>query len=337
MSQGIAIRNFTAAVLIFISSILFFIFTPVDGPVLVIWGLIVPYSVIQYTLGTQLFLPLSEPAKRSFWTFLVLIGALLVVTALPFGIFCRFYCRRMHEDAVAFTILNACFQFFVMAPLTWYFYKRSRRVKEEVVHLKQELGQSEASVDFLRSQINPHFLFNALNSIYALALNEGAQRTADGVQMLGDLMRFLMHDNEREEIDLTREAEYLQQYIRLQQLRTEGSESVLVSARIADVPPGLRIAPMLLIPFVENAFKHGISFRVPSYIKVGLEVKEGVVYLDVHNSIAPRSADDPERDRSGIGLANVRQRLALIYPGRHELFVRDTGAEYFVHLWIRLT
>jgi LytS/YehU family sensor histidine kinase len=93
---------------------------------------------------------------------------------------------------------------------------------------------------------------------------------------------------------------------------------------------------MLLIPFVENAFKHGISFRDASYIRIGLELKADTLNFDVHNSRHARPDGDPERDKSGIGLANVRQRLELLYPGRHELIIRETGKEFFVHLTIEL-
>ncbi|GAB4094130.1 sensor histidine kinase [Flaviaesturariibacter terrae] len=333
---GIVLRNFLASLLIWSFSLLLYRFTDTDSEMMVLLGLMLPYSILQYTLTTQVILPRMPKGRRNFITLLVLVGLLLMLSAVPFALLAHLY-HETASDAFGFVMGNAALQLLVMTPLAWYFYRRSSKTTEEVTHLKQELGQSEASLDFLRSQINPHFLFNALNSIYGLALNEGAQRTADGVQMLGDLMRFMIHDNQQEEIDLAREADYLQQYIRLQRLRTDGNESVLVTAHINEVPSGLRIAPMLLIPFVENAFKHGISFRTPSYINVTLDVKDGTVFLDVHNSVAPKTSDDPERDRSGIGLANVRHRLAVLYPDRHELFVRNTGTEFFVHLSIRLT
>ncbi|RYY85859.1 MAG: hypothetical protein EOO15_15915 [Chitinophagaceae bacterium] len=333
---GIILRNSIASILIWSCSLLLRLFAHGDGEMLLMIGIIIPYTILQYTLTTQVILPRMPPGRRSFLTLLVVVGVLLLVSAVPMGLLSHLYQQGV-DDAISFVLANAFLQLVVMTPVAWYFYRRSHKSREEVTHLKQELGQSEASLDFLRTQINPHFLFNALNSLYGLALNEGAQRTADGVQMLGELMRFLIHDNQQQEIDLTREADYLRQYIRLQQLRTEGNDSVLVTAHINDVPEGFRIAPMLLIPFVENAFKHGISFRMPSYINITLSAKEGVVYLDVHNSIAPKPVDDPERERSGIGLDNVRRRLDLLYPGRHELFIRDTGTEFFVHLSLRLT
>jgi LytS/YehU family sensor histidine kinase len=94
---------------------------------------------------------------------------------------------------------------------------------------------------------------------------------------------------------------------------------------------------MLLIPFVENAFKHGISLRESSHINVTLELKERTLYFDVYNSKHQRTENDPEQDKSGIGLNNVRQRLQLLYPARHELVIRETAKDFFVHLTIQLT
>ena len=94
---------------------------------------------------------------------------------------------------------------------------------------------------------------------------------------------------------------------------------------------------MLLIPFVENAFKHGISFREPSHIKIALEKRGNTIYFDVYNSKHTRPENDPEKDKSGIGLPNVKQRLELLYPKKHELVIRETGKEFFVHLTIDLS
>ncbi|TCJ14308.1 histidine kinase [Flaviaesturariibacter flavus] len=330
-------RNGAAALLLFITSLLLHTHIRGDGgEVMVLFGVLLPYAILQYTISFMYLLPLAHRRRRPFWTYMVMVGAVLVVTALPFGLLV--YTIRQHDDdALAFTVVNAAINFFGMAPITFYFYRRSRRLEKKVVHLEKELGQSEAGLDFLRSQINPHFLFNALNTLYGLALNEGAERTAGGVQMLGDMMRFMMQENLQPEIDLARDVEYLEHYISLQRLRTEGNGEVQVSLNIGATLPGLRIAPMLLIPFVENAFKHGVSYREPSFIKVLLEEKNGTLFFDVHNSVHEKPHDDPERYKSGIGLENVRRRLELLYPGRHQLFVRGTEKEFFVHLSIDLT
>jgi LytS/YehU family sensor histidine kinase len=93
---------------------------------------------------------------------------------------------------------------------------------------------------------------------------------------------------------------------------------------------------MLLIPFVENAFKHGISLKEKSWIKINISCDTENLYFDVYNSVHLKKEDDPEKDRSGIGLENVKQRLSLLYPGQHELHIRSTNPEYFVHLTIQL-
>jgi LytS/YehU family sensor histidine kinase len=140
----------------------------------------------------------------------------------------------------------------------------------------------------------------------------------------------------QDKISLAREIDYLNNYISLQRLRTDTNPIVQIQTHIQDRENIYQIAPMLLIPFVENAFKHGISFREPSHIKVNLEIKDGTLFFDVYNSKHIKTGNDPEKDKSGIGLENVKQRLKLSYPNKHELIIRDTTKEYFVHLTIQL-
>ena len=191
-------------------------------------------------------------------------------------------------------------------------------------------------MDFLRSQINPHFLFNALNTLYASALIENAEKTSDGIQKLGDMMRFMLHENVQDKISLTRDVDYLENYIALQKLRTSRSADIVIDTQIDEQLNNLQITPMLLIPFVENAFKHGISLQHPSYIKVTLQTKDKTLYFDVHNSIHIKPDTDPEKFKSGIGLQNVKQRLALLYPEKHELIIRESAKEFFIHLTMQL-
>lgn len=240
------------------------------------------------------------------------------------------------DHAVEGTMINTFAQLFFTAPLLWILYRRQRKSRDEVLYLRRELGQSNANIDFLRSQINPHFLFNVLNTIYGTAIQEGAERTSTAVEKLGDMMRFMLHENMQEKIGLSREIDYLNNYISLQRLRTDGNASLQVEAYIEQPETLLQIAPMLLIPFVENAFKHGISFREPSHIKVTLEVRDNTLYFDMYNSKHTRPEHDPEKDSNGIGLTNVRQRLQLLYPQKHELMVRETAKDYFVHLTLQL-
>jgi two-component system LytT family sensor kinase len=241
------------------------------------------------------------------------------------------------EVAFNVSLFNVTFQTLITMPLSWLLFNRQLRGKQEVSLLKQELGQSHAHFDFLRSQINPHFLFNALNTIYGTAIQEKAERTSEAIELLGEMMRFMLQENMQEKISLAREIEYLNSYIGLQRLRTQQTPGVKIQAQIESPASPIQIAPMLLIPFIENAFKHGISLREASHIVISLEMKDHhTLHFDVHNSKHVKPANDPEKHQSGIGLHNVKQRLQLFYPARHELIIRETGKEYFVHLTMQL-
>ena len=127
--------------------------------------------------------------------------------------------------------------------------------------IETQLATSYASLQKLRSQINPPFLFNALNTLYGTALSGNLANTAEGIQKLGDMMRFMLHENMQDSIPLSREAEYLRNYISLQKLRIPSESGIEINDHISEGCESQMIAPMLLIPFVENAFKHGISLN----------------------------------------------------------------------------
>jgi len=317
--------------------LLFFLIIGEAEPVAIAMvGILVPLTIFFYWYLFYSLIPRSLPRKRPFLYFslrVLMVQGLVYLPVLLLSVLIVPYL----DNALAVPAFNLPFQLFITAPVCWMVFKRQMQGKEELFVLKKELGRSHANLDFLRSQINPHFLFNALNTIYGTALQEGAARTSEGVQRLGDMMRFMMQENLQEKIPLSREIEYLHNYIGLQLLRLENNPDIRVESRIDDGPHLHGIAPMLLIPFVENAFKHGISLRAPSHIKIMLEVKDGTLYFDVHNSRHPRPEHDPEKNRNGIGLDNVRQRLQLLYPSRHELLIRETGKEYFIHLTLQLS
>jgi hypothetical protein len=223
---------------------------------------------------------------------------------------------------------------FAMAFVLWLFYRSRRDQFMRLRGLEAALGRSEADLQFLRSQINPHFLFNALNTLYGTALQEEAAKTAGGIQQLGDMMRFMLHENNQDHIPMSKEVEYLKNYIYLQRLRTDSSPQIRIDTEIGEEVPECMIAPMLLIPFVENAFKHGISLREPSWIHIRLNGDNKKILFEIRNSVHTRQGSDPEKERSGIGLKNVLHRLRLLYPNRHSFFVNQDEREFFVQLMI---
>lgn len=328
-------RNGSIAVLLWLLSMVLLAAGEAERELLVLWGVLIPFGILFYTVSFYSLIPTSYTRRVPWRAYFLRTLLVLTISMLPLA----FFISLFYEDAeisIPYCISNFFFQLLITAPLCWYSYKRYMKNNEEVIVLKKELGRSTANLDFLRSQINPHFLFNALNTIYGTAIQEKAERTSEGIEKLGDMMRFMLQENMQEKISLTREIDYLQNYISLQRLRTDPSPGISIESFIQDPVTNVQIAPMLLIPFVENAFKHGISFREPSHIKVTLEVKDKNLYFDVYNSRHERTEGDPEKDKSGIGLTNVKQRLQLLYKNKHELIIRENGKEFFVHLTIQL-
>ena len=202
----------------------------------------------------------------------------------------------------------------------------------ETQKLQTQVLRKSTELDTLRSQVNPHFLFNALNTLYSVALKESSEKTADGIQKLGDMMRFMLHENNRERIPLRKEIEYLHNFLDLQRMRLDEGHAIEIRVNIQEPERETHLAPMLLNPFVENAFKHGISLRQPSWIFITLTLDATKLYFKVHNSLHQKTGDDPEKNKPGIGLENVRKRLDLLYPNRHSLDIQATETDYFVSL-----
>lgn len=300
------------------------------------WAVMFSYGLFIYNISFSWLLPMAYQKRYPLLRY-ILTSALTTICLSLSLIIVVFIFSGDADAEFNLSLFNFVVQLIVTTPVTWWIYKRQQAGKEQITILKRELRQSTASIDLLRSQINPHFLFNILNALYGTALQEKADRTSEGIQRLGDMMRFMLHENLLERIDLSREIEYLKDYITLQRLRIDTSSDIHVDVDIPSETPHLTIAPMLLIPFVENAFKHGISFREPSYIRIVMTIKNNSLFFDVTNSTHPAQEKDLERNSNGIGLVNVRQRLALTYPKKHELIVKESGKDFFVHLTIQLS
>jgi len=328
-------RDGLTTLVLWMISVFVLLISNADREIIAIWGIIIPFAIGLYMYSFFELIPRSLGKKKPFVGYLIKMIPILLVAVLPISLLLNLFLINEGMN-VAINMFNIAFQLLITAPISWMLYKQQLKGKEEITGLRTALGRSNADLDFLRSQINPHFLFNALNTIYGTALQEKAERTSEGIEKLGDMMRFMLQENMQDKISLTREIDYLNNYISLQQLRTATSPDVKIQALIEEQLNPLKISPMLLIPFVENAFKHGISLREPSHIRITLQTQGSKLLFDVHNSIHLKPDSDPEKEKSGIGLANVKQRLKLLYPGRHELIIRETGKEFFIHLTIEL-
>ncbi len=190
-------------------------------------------------------------------------------------------------------------------------------------------GKTFAELAFLKSQIQPHFLYNTLNTIYALSI-EGAPETPDAIARLSAMMRYVTDESALDYVPLARELAYIESYITLQELRF--GRTVGISSIVSGKAEGYQIAPMMLIPFIENAFKHGINPEEESGIVVRINIDNDVLRLNVRNRLVHVLRDD-ER---GLGLANTRSRLNLLYPGRYELSTAAKDGVYSINLSLTL-
>lgn len=302
-----------------------------DGLAIFYLFFLLPAIIVCFTNVYWLFprqKKLALPLRSCFWWFTI---APTLITL----IFAPVFTAAVSDDAFIFSVILWCALLFIATPISWLLYVQQREKLESLLNLQLSLGKTSANLQFLRSQINPHFLFNALNTIYGTALQENAERTSEAVQKLGDMMRFMLEENQQDRISLDKEMSYLTNYIELQKLRTSVSPDIEILFTNKTQQCNHLIAPMLLIPFVENAFKHGISLKEKSWIRINISCDTETIDFDVYNSVHPRPVSDPEKNRSGIGLENVKQRLSLIYPTQHELHIRATSNEYFVHLTLR--
>lgn len=210
----------------------------------------------------------------------------------------------------------------VFASLTW---KISQRWKE----VEQQRTSSELA--YLKAQVNPHFLFNTLNSIYALAL-QGSALTADSIVKLSNMMRYITTEANRDLVPLEKELNYIRNYVDLQLLRM--GSTLRLNFNIDGNSSGRQIAPLLLIVFVENAFKYGVNPEQNSKIDLNISIRDHQLLFDCVNTRV--RIQPPMQPGAGSGIANVRNRLEMQYPVHLKLVIQDQADIYSVHLEIAL-
>ncbi len=194
-----------------------------------------------------------------------------------------------------------------------------------------EVEKANAELAYLKAQINPHFLFNTLNSIYSLALTNSS-KTAESIVKLSDMMRYVLSESNLEEVLVSKEKEYIFNFIELQILRL--SPSIKLSCSWEGDSDQLTISPLLIIPFIENAFKHGVNSEEDSEISIQIVIIKFELRLQVKNKIV--TENNATLEKSGIGIVTTKRRLDLLYPEKHSLTCLETDGWYCVDLKIRL-
>jgi len=231
-------------------------------------------------------------------------------------------------SAPVVAVISSLFVFVVSLPFIFF---DSILEKEKLkAELQSQTYQSE--IRFLRAQMNPHFLFNVLNNIYSMVFT-GSDEAGPTVLKLSELMRYMLYDTDGGNVSLLQEAAYLEKFIALQTMKQ--GERPTVHFEVGEIPPRAQIPPLLLVSFLENAFKHSNwdAEDGKGFIKGGLWVKENTLHLELSNSIGPKRVST---GHGGIGLTNTSQRLELLFPKKHLLLSEESEGIYKVLLTIQL-
>ena len=294
------------------------------------------YLIIFYYLNTHIIIPQLLAKKRWIYYSLAVIACLIIFIYIP-----KFFedalnaenpnrikkMGRKRHQLYPFTGGSAVF-FLVFTVSTCIKVIQQWLSAEQ----RQKLIETEklnTELSFLKSQINPHFLFNTLNNIYSLAVVK-SDATAAAVMKLSSIMRYVLSDTRQHLVPLEKEIEFIQHYIDLQKVRL--TDKIKINLVVTGDLEGQQIAPLLFIPFVENAFKYGISTREDSEINISINIKPGEIEFKTDNRILAIETDLEKKN--GIGLKNTRRRLELLYANKHSLEINRKDGHFYVHLKI---
>ena len=209
-------------------------------------------------------------------------------------------------------------------------YFRSQEATKAITQIEKHA--LERQLQYLKYQVNPHFFMNTLNNIHAL-VDIDPERAKTSIVELSKLMRYVLYEGNNRLTPLSREVQFLRNYVQLMSMRYTGNVSI--SLDVPEVLPDSMLPPLLLVIFVENAFKHGISYRTKSFVEISLQPHGDRLLFSCRNS-RPEIKHD-ENMKGGVGLSNVRRRLDLLFPGNYTLDIKEQEDTYTVHLDIPLT
>lgn len=290
---------------------------------------------INYFLLVDRFL-FKKHAWRFFLSNVVLIaiamlGVHLLMGLLPPPDWHRLRPEREWQEIVGFFAVNAML-YLLVAGLSvaikmtggWYEMETARREVEK--------SRAEAELKNLKSQLNPHFLFNTLNNIYSL-IAFSPDRAQEAVHDLSRLLRYVLYESSQPFVPLEKELDFIRNYVELMRIRLP--EHVELQTEISLPRPDVKVAPLLFISLIENAFKHGVSNSKPSFIHLVIRQEGGRMSCSIRNSYFPKDTDQ-DKSGSGIGLQNLQRRLELLYPSRHIFTYGQKGEVYCSVLELQL-
>jgi len=271
------------------------------------------FSVLLGICILTLLIPIRIGLEFSFWKYIAVINdnKEVVITS------------TWWYNTLRLVIITGTYAFLIRLAISWF---ETQKRQSELI-----LQTQSSELALLRSQVNPHFLFNTLNNIYSLVYKKSDDAPA-AVMKMSAIMRYMLYDATTDKVLLDKEIEYLKSFIELEKLRIRHKD--FVSMTITGDVEGHTIAPMILIPFVENAFKHGSRSIDQSGICINLSVDPQQILFEVTNSIR-KNVTAPKDKMSGIGLQNIKRRMDLLYPGKYTLEIHQEEASFNVKLIIR--
>ncbi|MCK9203941.1 MAG: histidine kinase [Bacteroidales bacterium] len=288
-----------------------------------------PLDCLTFCVFYFFFAPRFYNRKKLVWNVILVVFFFILNSGLWAG---YYYLNGVHEEeqlrafylsSMGHNLLYSFYGILFRVGINWY-EKRDRQRELERQQVRTELA-------LLRSQINPHFLFNILNNIHSFARHD-PDKTSFAIIKLAEIMRYMLYEANTEKVPVEKEIKYIESYLALQKLRYK--DPGFVTFDIDGDPAGINIPPMLFIPFIENAFKHGCK-SVEDKIKISLTIKGEMLRFHCQNT--KRILSSAERNMSkGIGIMNIKRRLDLLFPGAHDLIVNDTEKRYIIDLTLNL-
>ncbi|MBN1272843.1 MAG: histidine kinase [Candidatus Aminicenantes bacterium] len=265
--------------------------------------------------------------KRKYTLYLISLIIIVGLSAVCFELFFNFIVNdpESHTSGIGTAI------FFIVFSMGMKYFKEGLTRQHHIQEDRYKQVQTELAL--LKSQIHPHFFFNTLNSLYSLSL-EQSQQVPNVIIELSDLMRYVLESSNKKRVPLKDEVQFIKSYISLETLRLPESADIQISVK-GDLNSH-SIAPMLLIPFVDNSFKHGLSSSIEDgYIHVEITMEKKHLYFRIENS-KPQNEISKSKERPGVGLENVKRRILLLYPHKHELNISDSPNNFCVELKLTL-
>ncbi len=307
---------------------------------IVLFSYIATYYINYYLIPNYLF-------KAKFWIFgYILVGIFLTLLWLVLytSIVVVFFNAYSQHDLIIpqkediLILVSGNYLVIIMAAFIHFTRESYRRMLEknslEKEKQKAEIKLKEAHMQLLQGQLHPHFIFNMLNNLYGL-VNEDTANSRKLIIKLSELLDYMLYECNQEKGYLSNEIHFIENYIELERIRHD--EHFPVKVELPDIKEDIKIAPLLLFPFVENAFKHGLKNPEKDFIQLSLHISEGQLVFRVKNSLSMNQQNSAlKEEQKGIGLKNIRERLGLLYKNKHTLQIEESATLFEVHLKLNL-